>query len=68
VIVFGSAEPFLPDPDTGRLIAAAMHAKYPGYEPEADSWDEGGLFRIEPRTVHAWHDMPTATRWRFRPD
>jgi nitroimidazol reductase NimA-like FMN-containing flavoprotein (pyridoxamine 5'-phosphate oxidase superfamily) len=66
VIVFGTAEPFVPDPAQGAAIAAAMHAKYPDYEPAPDSWDQGGLFRIAPRTVHAWLEMPTATRWRFR--
>jgi len=65
VIIFGTAEPFVPDAHLGGLIAAAMAGKYSGYEPEPDSWDEGGLYRIAPRTVLAWSEMPTATRWRF---
>jgi pyridoxamine 5'-phosphate oxidase-like protein len=65
VIVRGRAVSAVPDPGLGQHIAAAMHAKYPGYGPGADEWDEGGLVRIDPRTVLAWRDMPTATRWRF---
>jgi pyridoxine/pyridoxamine 5'-phosphate oxidase len=65
VIVRGRAVPVVPDIDLGRRIAAAMHAKYPGYEPGPDAWAEGGLVRIAPRSVLAWRDMPTATRWRL---
>jgi hypothetical protein len=57
---------------TGGLagaLARAMHDKYhalePLYEPAPDSWDEGGLIEVVPRSVLAWKDMPTATRWRF---
>jgi hypothetical protein len=64
VIVRGRVESFDPRPDLGRKLAAAFAAKYPGYEPAPDAWVEGGLVRVEPRTVLAWRDMPTATRWR----
>ena len=42
-----------------------MSGKYKGYDPAPDSWDSGGMWRIEPETVLAWKAMPTATRWRF---
>jgi Pyridoxamine 5'-phosphate oxidase len=50
------------DRDLGVALAAAMHAKYPGYEPAPDSWDDGGMWRIEPEAVLAWKEMPTSTR------
>jgi hypothetical protein len=65
VIVRGSAEPVVPGPTLGGAIAAAMAGKYTDYKPGPDAWDEGGLARVIPRTVLAWHDMPTATRWRW---
>jgi hypothetical protein len=61
----GSAEPFVPDPFLGSRLAAAFAAKYDGYQPAADEWDAGGLYRIVPRVLFASHDMPSATRWRF---
>jgi hypothetical protein len=66
VIVRGRAVEIRPDPDLGVALAQAMHAKYPGYEPTPDSWDGGGMWRIEPESVLAWKAMPTSTRWRFR--
>ena len=65
LIVHGIAVACRPDPDLGNSLAAALHAKYSGYEPGATDWDDGGLHRIEPRVMLAWGDMPTATRWRF---
>jgi len=53
------------DRDLGEALAAAMGGKYKGYEPTPDSWDNGGMWRIEPETVLAWKAMPTSTRWRF---
>jgi hypothetical protein len=66
VIVEGDAAAFRPAPALGREIAAAFKAKYADYSPEPDSWDQGGLYRVVPRTVFAWRDMPTAARWRFQ--
>ena len=66
VIVEGDATAFKPPAEVARKIAAAFKVKYPGYEPEPDSWDKGGLYRVVPRTVFAWRDMPTAARWTFR--
>jgi Pyridoxamine 5'-phosphate oxidase len=65
VIVRGRAVEVRPDGDLGGALAAAMSGKYKGYDPEPDSWDDGGMWRIEPETVLAWTEMPTATRWRF---
>jgi nitroimidazol reductase NimA-like FMN-containing flavoprotein (pyridoxamine 5'-phosphate oxidase superfamily) len=65
VAVEGVAEPFKPEPRLTELIASAFAAKYPGYRPDPTDWERGGLYRIVPRVVFAWRDMPTATRWRF---
>jgi hypothetical protein len=65
VIVEGHAIPTRPDNHLGSRLAKAFAAKYRGYEPDAGSWRDGGLVRIEPDRVLAWADMPTATRWRF---
>jgi hypothetical protein len=65
VIVRGRATGVIPAEELGRRIASAMHAKYPGYEPGPDAWASGGIVRVEPRSVLAWRDMPTATRWRL---
>jgi hypothetical protein len=65
VMVRGRAVEVRPDPDLGRALAAAMGGKYKGYDPTADSWDSGGMWRIDPESVLAWKAMPTSTRWRF---
>jgi len=65
VIVEGDAANFRPDPQLGQQLAAAFAGKYSGYRPEPDAWDAGSLYLVTPRTVFAWRDMPTATRWRF---
>src|SRR4051794_14052275 len=69
VIVRGRGEPFVPTGEVALALSRAMHDKYhptePLYEPGPTSWDEGGLIEVHPRTVLAWKDMPTATRWRF---
>lgn len=68
VIVRGRAVEIRPDAELGGALAAAMHGKYKDYEPTPESWDNGGMWRIEPETVLAWKEMPSATRWRFEPD
>jgi hypothetical protein len=65
VIVEGTASDFRPDLLLGKSLAAAFAAKYEGYKPAANSWDQGSLYLVTPQTVFAWRDMPTATRWRF---
>jgi hypothetical protein len=57
-----------PDPALAQRLAAAYRAKYRemGYAPEPDSWKEGGLYRLTPRSAFAWNQFPQdATRWRF---
>jgi pyridoxamine 5'-phosphate oxidase-like protein len=65
VIVRGRAVEVRPDRELGEGLAAAMGGKYKGYDPTPDSWDAGGMWRIDPESVLAWTTMPTATRWRF---
>jgi hypothetical protein len=65
VLVRGTAVEIQPSRELGEALAAAMGGKYSGYSPTADSWDNGGMWRIEPETVIAWKDMPSSTRWRF---
>lgn len=57
LIVEGSARASdRPSPELAGRLAAAYAAKYraQGYAPEPETWDEGGLFEIAPRTVIAW--------------
>jgi len=65
VIVRGVAPEVRPERPLGEVLAVAFADKYKGYDPGPDSWANGGLVRVEPRTVLAWLAMPTATRWRF---
>lgn len=65
VLVRGTAFEIQPTAELGQVLAAEMHRKYPGYEPEPTSWDTGGMWRVDPETVIAWTQMPTSTRWRF---
>jgi len=65
VIVHGRAVEIRPDRDLGETLAAAMGGKYKDYRPTPDQWDDGGMWRIDPESVLAWQEMPTATRWRF---
>jgi hypothetical protein len=65
VLVRGTAFEITPSRELGEALAVAMGGKYSGYSPTADSWNNGGMWRIEPETVIAWKDMPSSTRWRF---
>ena len=67
VIVRGTAVEVRPEAELGEALAQAIHGKYKDYEPAPDSWDDGGMWRIEPATILAWTEMPTSTRWRFLP-
>ena len=66
VLIRGTAVEIAPSPELGVALAAAMGGKYDGYDPTPDSWDTGGMWRIEPESVIAWTTMPTSTRWRFQ--
>jgi hypothetical protein len=55
-----------PTPEFGAHLAAGYKAKYPdfGYEPAPDTWDEGGLYVLEPTLVLAWTEFGVdMTRW-----
>jgi hypothetical protein len=67
VLIRGTAVEISPSPELGAALAVAMSGKYDGYDPTPDSWDNGGMWRIEPTSVIAWTTMPTSTRWRFLP-
>lgn len=45
-----------PDPSLAQAVAQAYRAKYAalGYAPEANQWDNGGLYDIAPRHIIAW--------------
>ena len=45
-----------PDQGLAQAVAEAYRRKYSGlgYAPESSQWDEGGLYRIAPRTILAW--------------
>ena len=58
-----------PSPELGVQLAALYAAKYAalGYAPEADSWNEGGLYVVEPTLALAWTEFGVdMTRWRIR--
>jgi hypothetical protein len=69
VIIEGEAyETGKPTPDLGSQLSEAYTAKYKsvGYTPGPDSWDNGGLFVIQPKKVFAWTQFPKdTTRWRM---
>lgn len=70
VIVEGIARPVeRPSRELGEQLAALYAAKYAdlGYAPEPDSWDEGGLYVVEPTLALAWTEFGVdMTRWRIR--
>ena len=56
IMLEGKSEPAgKPSPELGQKLADA-YKKYKelGYSPEADSWDEGGLYVFTPRQCIAW--------------
>jgi nitroimidazol reductase NimA-like FMN-containing flavoprotein (pyridoxamine 5'-phosphate oxidase superfamily) len=69
VIVEGEAhETRAPERGLAKRLAAAYKAKYAasGYSPSPDSWDQGGLYVVEPRKAFAWTKFPQdTTRWTF---
>jgi nitroimidazol reductase NimA-like FMN-containing flavoprotein (pyridoxamine 5'-phosphate oxidase superfamily) len=69
VILAGEArEMGPPGRELASRVSAAYSAKYKanGYEPGPETWDQGGLYVVEPRSVIAWTQFPTtATRWAF---
>lgn len=58
------------DPALTVRLAQAYAAKYAAdnYAPAADSWNNGGLYRVQPQIVIAWTALNTdPTRWTFDP-
>ncbi len=57
IILEGKSEPAgVPPADLAQRLAQAYRAKYAdqGYAPQADQWDEGGLYVFTPRQCIAW--------------
>jgi general stress protein 26 len=57
IIVEGHAQALdQPSQNTTEEVAKAYREKYAasGYAPQADQWDNGGLFEITPHMVLAW--------------
>jgi hypothetical protein len=57
-----------PERSLAERLAAAYSRKYAasGYSPSADSWDEGGLYVVEPSKAFAWTKFPDdTTRWQI---
>ncbi|MBV8713807.1 MAG: pyridoxamine 5'-phosphate oxidase family protein [Chloroflexi bacterium] len=70
VILEGEAlEAGKPSADLAQRLVAAFEAKYAAshdYHPESTSWDEGGLWRLQPKRAFGWTSFPTSlTRWKF---
>jgi hypothetical protein len=57
-----------PDHTITTRLAEIYAAKYAGYNPSPDSWDEGGLYAITAYKVIAWTNLAKdPTRWLFKP-
>jgi nitroimidazol reductase NimA-like FMN-containing flavoprotein (pyridoxamine 5'-phosphate oxidase superfamily) len=69
VIVEGNAQHLAhPAPALATRLADAFGTKYEpkNYRPDPASWDEGGLYCVEPHVVLAWSHFPAdCTRWHF---
>ncbi|MBN1221081.1 MAG: pyridoxamine 5'-phosphate oxidase family protein [Anaerolineae bacterium] len=69
VILKGEARQIVkPDRALAIRLAEAYAAKYAvlGYEPTPDTWDNGGLYMVQPYVIFAWTSFPKdATRWLF---
>jgi nitroimidazol reductase NimA-like FMN-containing flavoprotein (pyridoxamine 5'-phosphate oxidase superfamily) len=58
-----------PSRELGEQLAALYSAKYAahGYAPEPETWDNGGLYVVEPSLALAWTEFGVdMTRWRIR--
>jgi nitroimidazol reductase NimA-like FMN-containing flavoprotein (pyridoxamine 5'-phosphate oxidase superfamily) len=72
VIVEGIAsEHGRPTSEFAEQLAALYTAKYAdsGYAPTPDTWNEGGLYVVNPTLALAWTEFGVdMTRWRIRGD
>ena len=70
VIVEGIAREYgRPTLEFAKQLAALYAAKYAssGYAPSADTWNEGGLYVVEPTLALAWTEFGVdMTRWRIQ--
>lgn len=70
VIVEGIAREYgRPTPDFAEQLAAFYAAKYAddGYAPSPDTWNEGGLYVVEPTLALAWTEFGVdMTRWKIQ--
>jgi nitroimidazol reductase NimA-like FMN-containing flavoprotein (pyridoxamine 5'-phosphate oxidase superfamily) len=68
VILEGEAhEVQQPDRAVTTQLAEIYAAKYEGYNPTPDSWDNGGLYAVTVRKVIAWTNLgKDPTRWLFK--
>ena len=58
-----------PSREFAERLARTYSAKYAGhgYEPEPDTWNEGGLYVLEPNLALAWTEFGVdMTRWTIR--
>ena len=69
VIVEGAARQLTSPPRTlTTRLSQGYKEKYAssGYAPEPDTWDQGGLYEMQPRKALAWTQFPNdCTRWIF---
>jgi nitroimidazol reductase NimA-like FMN-containing flavoprotein (pyridoxamine 5'-phosphate oxidase superfamily) len=62
VILDGTVEDVVPEPELAARIVEAFAAKYVSPLPQATR----GMYRLRPRSVRAWSRFPDdATRWDF---
>lgn len=70
VIIEGFArEHGRPAPELARQLADLYATKYAdsGYTPSPNTWDEGGLYVVEPTLALAWTEFGVdMTRWRIQ--
>lgn len=69
LVLEGVARATQPDRELSTQLAAIYRSKYAdlGYAPEAEQWDEGGLFVFEPSVVIAWTEFGVdMTRWTLK--
>ena len=48
VVIEGTVRFVAPAGELARLLVEGFRAKYPGYLPEVDAWDDGSLVRVDP--------------------
>lgn len=67
VIVEGDAHQVTsPSRSLAEQLAQSYQEKYPGYSPQPDQWDEGGLYVVIPHLALGWDKFPdNCTRWHF---